>query len=251
MTPTVPPGWGDLYFGDVYFQSVADLLGPELSDAEAKLIGELLELEAGERVLDLACGHGRHAARVRRHFHVEVVGLDRSAAYLAKAAGIPRIRADVRALPLRPVFDAVYSWYNALFMFDDATNVACLRGAAAAMKHGGRLLVHHTNPRAVAVRPVEHAERALSDGTRVEEASRFDVGTGVDALTRKLTRPSGYTVAATAHLRYYTPDEWIGLASRAGLRLSAVRGLSWGREGLETTSPGPEVADLVALLEKA
>jgi SAM-dependent methyltransferase len=48
----------------------------------------------GERVLDVACGHGRHARFFAERGH-DVVAVDRDAAALATLAGVPRIDARV------------------------------------------------------------------------------------------------------------------------------------------------------------
>jgi SAM-dependent methyltransferase len=142
----------------------------------------------------------------------------------------------VRALPFGDgAFDAAYSWYASLFMFDDPTNERCLAGAARVLRPGGRLLVHHANPATLAARPSDAARRTLPDGTVVEETSEFDARTGVDRCARRLVRPSGATLAATAELRYYTVSEWGPLSRSAGLRIAEV---------IETPQ------DLAVLLEK-
>jgi len=46
---------------------------------------------AGDRVLDLACGEGRHARALAALGH-EVLAVDRDAAALAALAGVPRVR---------------------------------------------------------------------------------------------------------------------------------------------------------------
>jgi len=238
--------WGDAYYGDLYLDSVEDLLTPRLSGIEAEAIARLLALGPGDRVLDLACGHGRHA-RVLAGRVASLVGLDRSGAYLRRAVrSAPQqgeretppayVRGDVRALPFRDgAFDAAYSWYASLFMFDDPINARCLAGAARVIRPGGRLLVHHANPAALAKRPSDAARRTLADGSVVEETSEFDATAGVDRCTRRLVRPSGATLAATAELRYYTVSEWGPLSRSAGLRIA---------EANETPQ------DLAVLLEK-
>ncbi|HEX9049215.1 MAG TPA: class I SAM-dependent methyltransferase [Anaeromyxobacter sp.] len=244
--------WGDAYYGALYLDSVADLLTPRLSALEAAAIRALLRLAPGESVLDLACGHGRHARVLAGG--ARVVGLDRSGAYLRRAAGegapAAFVRGDVRALPFRAAsFDAAYSWYASLFMFDDAQNEACLSGAARVLRPGGRLLVHHANPLRLAREPDASARRALPDGSAVEEESHYDVARGVDRCARTLVRPGGDRLAGTAELRYYMPTEWGPLARRAGLRLVELTttpdaGRASRRE------PGPDSPDLIALLEK-
>jgi SAM-dependent methyltransferase len=259
--------WTDDYYGDLYLDTVADLLTPRMSALEAEVIAGLLGVGPASRVLDLACGHGRHAwplaGRVGR-----VVGLERSAAYLRRASRPsapgervePRaaarsatplwLRADVRALPLRDAcFDAAFSWYASLFMFDDATNAACLAALGRAVRRGGRVLVHHANPLRLALEPYDASRRELPDGSVVEEISEFDDLSGVDRCRRTLTRPSGRVLAGTAELRYYKPSEWRRLSDSAGLRLLHLTSTT----AAAISSPpelGPEAPDLIALLEK-
>ena len=216
--------WTDDYYGDLYYESVADLLTVRLSSFESRLLRQMLAVGPGDRVLDLACGHGRHARLLSPEVGL-LVGLDRNPAYLARArpSGALLVRGDVRALPLRPgAFDAVFSWYSSLFMFGDEENLRCLAAAAALLKPGGRIVVHHDNPARLARQPTAHAEWDLARGGRVVEDSRYDPATGRDVCTRRVIRPDGAVLAGTAELRYYTPEEWEALAPRAGLELLRI-----------------------------
>jgi SAM-dependent methyltransferase len=247
------PHWADAYYGELYLDSVADLLSPRLSALEAEAVAALLHLGAADVVLDLACGHGRHARLLAPRVR-SLVGLDRSGAYLRRAAaeggGARLVRGDVRALPFASgAFDAAWSWYSSLFMFDDGTNAACLAGAARVLRPGGRLLVHHANPLQLAREPRAEARRTLADGSLVEEVSEFDAARGVDRCARRLVRPGGAVLAGTAELRYFMPSEWGPLAARAGLRLVELTTTpDAGRA--PRPAPGPDAPDLIAILEK-
>ena len=254
--------WTDAYYGDLYFDSAADLLTPALSAAEAGVVQRLLRLRPGDRVLDLACGHGRHAWPLAAGGG-RVVGVERSAPYLARAAeaapehysrsggrGPDWVRGDVRALPLREgTFDAAFSWYSSLFMFDDAVNVRCLAELRRVVRVGGRLLVQHANPLRLALDPVDASRRVLPDGSVVEEESRWDAAAGVDRCARRLVRPDGTELRGTAELRYYSTPEWGPLATAAGLRLIQLTTTTFAGEvpGAELTSEAP---DLIAVLER-
>jgi SAM-dependent methyltransferase len=229
---------------------VEGLLTPRLSALEADLIAGLLRLGPRDVLLDLACGQGRHARLLAGRVGC-CVGLERSAQALRGAAAEPSqvrwLRADLRWPPLRDgSFDAVLSWYASLFMWDDAGNAAALVGLARLLRPGGRLLVQHANPLALALAPVASATRRLADGSRVEERSEFDAVRGVDRMRRRLVEPGGATLEAVAELRYYRPPEWEPLARRAGLRLRALTCSTPSSDG----PPGHDAPDLIALLEK-
>jgi SAM-dependent methyltransferase len=216
--------WADDYYGDLYYESVADLLTARLSTFEARLLRNLLEIGPRDRVLDLACGHGRHARALSPEAGL-LVGLDRSPHYLARArhSGAVLVQGDLRDLPLRPgSFDALYSWYSSLFMYDDEENARCLAAAVRLLRPGGRIVVHHDNPLRLRGQTEAHAEWELPRGGRVVEDSRYDPATGRDTCTRRVIRADGTVLAGVAQLRYYNPEEWKELAARCGLELARI-----------------------------
>ena len=83
-------------------------LYPHRDDHEAEravaLIGRSVSLRPGWRVLDVACGAGRHTKAFQEP-GARCNGLDLSAALLRVArriTGAPLIGADMRDLPIRP-----------------------------------------------------------------------------------------------------------------------------------------------------
>lgn len=73
-----------------------------------------LQVEPGDRVLDIGCGTGRLTAELAARPDLFVVALDRSAAMIAQArgqemTGIRLVHGDGAALPFARSFDAVFS----------------------------------------------------------------------------------------------------------------------------------------------
>ena len=54
------PDWFEPFFGADYFEIYRDFFTPEGTAADVEGIVALLGLAPGARVLDLACGYGRH-----------------------------------------------------------------------------------------------------------------------------------------------------------------------------------------------
>lgn len=81
---------------------------------------EKLELAPGARILDLACGQGRHAIPLAQHGY-RVTGLDLSEPSLTFAreaaaeagAKIDFVQADMREIPFADEFDAVVNIFTA------------------------------------------------------------------------------------------------------------------------------------------
>ena len=99
------PRWYESFFDDDWLVIALghdDQRTPEQVDA----IVERLGLEPGARVLDVACGHGRHALRLAQR-GLRVTGIDSSERSLAHArlaaadAGveIEYVQGDMRELP--------------------------------------------------------------------------------------------------------------------------------------------------------
>jgi SAM-dependent methyltransferase len=95
--------WFEEWFGEEYLR-----LYPHRDDADARravaLIARTVNLRPGWRVLDVACGAGRHA-KAFVDAGARCFGLDLSATLLRVARQVtdaPLIRADMRQLPVRP-----------------------------------------------------------------------------------------------------------------------------------------------------
>lgn len=226
------------FFGELYLRSTKPFLRQTVTEAEVAWLDERLrEAKVDGPVLDLGCGHGRHAAPLRA-LGWQVIGVDYDPLSLQEArAGLPVVRGNFFALPFRDrAFAAAWCWYNTIFTYQDAQQVELLRTLARCVRPGGLLVVQGT-ARALAERQPEASYRqALPDGAVLDERCRFDPVTGRDLISRRLTTPDGRSMAAEFFIRYYDQAGLEALLREAGLEPLWVHGGLDGRPATEAST---------------
>ena len=116
--------------------------------AEAAAAWKLLGVKKGMKVLDVACGTGRHALEFARK-GAYVVGVDKTEEYLevARRAAKGRkncafARGDMRRLPFLGEFDAAVNLWTSFGYFEKPSDdLAVLKGISRSLKPGGRFLI--------------------------------------------------------------------------------------------------------------
>lgn len=144
-------GWYAQVFNEDYLRTVPKS-EPRQTRREARFIMERLGLESGARVLDLACGTGRHAIELAKEGY-DMVGLDYSMCMLKRALAdaqsaktiIKFIHGDMQKLTFKAIFDAIYCVQTSFGYFDDLRNFRVLQGIYRALKPGGVFLIEVTN----------------------------------------------------------------------------------------------------------
>ncbi len=132
----------------------AEVFTPGSADAVAAAPGEAaaawkaLGLKRGSRVLDLACGTGRHSILLARR-GASVLGVDKTPAYLdearRRAGSMDNCRfalGDMRRLPFEGEFDAAMNlWTSFGYFAKESDDLKALKGVARALKPGGLFLI--------------------------------------------------------------------------------------------------------------
>jgi D-alanine-D-alanine ligase len=146
------PDWWRTWFGPAYLSLYDDYLA-ERTPIEVDRLEVLLALRPPVRILDLACGQGRHTIELARRGY-QVTGVDLStylldvAAARARAAKVTMrfVHGDMRE-PIRGGrFDAALSLFTSFGYFvDEADDRKVLRSAASMLAPSGRLLLEVLN----------------------------------------------------------------------------------------------------------
>jgi SAM-dependent methyltransferase len=144
--------WFEEWFGEEYLR-----LYPHRNDTEADravaLIHRTVPFQPDWRVLDVACGAGRHA-RAFEAAGARCTGLDLSPTLLRLARQVtkaPLVRADMRWLPIRPgSMDLTVNLFTSFGYFDhDAEHTAALEEMITTVRQGGWFVIDFLNPAAV------------------------------------------------------------------------------------------------------
>jgi SAM-dependent methyltransferase len=213
--------------------------------AEARFVHDLLGGAAG-RLLDVACGSGRHAAEFAK-LGWEVTGVDYSPDLLERAAasGLQAFEQDMRSLdvPGAP-FDAVTCLFDSIgYPQDNDGVVAALAGMCRHLAPGGRVAVEflHAPALLTAADPVRVRRFELPDEgllLRVSETTLDEVGMvmHVDYEVVEL-QPDGSYLRETERQsnRFFAVEEMRALMQLAGLRVDRfVPAYAGGEIGSDT-----------------
>jgi len=234
---TADPNWFEDFFDEDYLRFATDRYQPEATAAEVDFLVEALGLREGSRVLDLACGHGRHSVELARRGCL-VIGVDLSEPSLALAATraaeagveVRFERADMRRIRFEREFDAVINMFTAFGYFaDEADDRLVLERVAAALVPGGAFLIEAVNPVAVFGRFEARGWHELSDGTILLEERVYDAARGRFETCWTFTSGGERREHRFSH-RAYTAPELSAMAAAAGLEVEVLWG---GLDGSE------------------
>jgi SAM-dependent methyltransferase len=239
----VADGGAGEVFGRDYLDFYAGELHDGVNDEEAELIALLVDLQPGQRVLDLPCGHGRIAERLADR-GAEVVGVDRCETFLERARASAARRGvlvdyrhgDWRTLSFDGAFDCAVSWFTSFGYGDgDGESDAALQQQLGrlhrALKPGGLLLLETLNLHEPGLTDHESsATKELEDDAGhhfLIDRSMFDPTTGRLHVRRFVTRSGQPTRSSEYALRLFSATElrsWLLAAGFADAQAFGAEG---------------------------
>jgi SAM-dependent methyltransferase len=194
-------------YSPTWYELFLQPIAPEQTEREVAFVARWLPLPAYSAVLDLCCGHGRHARALAERGY-RVTGLDANAVALAAARrmsseAIVYLQHDMRRLAELPgTFDAIICLWQSFGYFDAATNADILRQINQKLRPGGRLVldIYHRGffGRNQGMRHFEREGRAISetkrmDGDRLTVTLDYGPDLPPDVYTWQLFSPAAIT----------------------------------------------------------
>jgi SAM-dependent methyltransferase len=192
------------------------------TQAQVDFVESVLRLSPPARILDLACGWGRHSRPLGQRGY-DVVGLDLSPAFLraagaAQQSGTSWVRGDMRWLPFASAsFDVVICLWNSFGYFDDAGNRQVVREASRLLVPGGALLLDIPNRDFLLGWRVLGRDWNQEGEAHVLRSRRLDPLSSVLHNETMILRSDGSSQRYDMHVRCYTFPELRGLLASEGL----------------------------------
>ncbi len=214
---------------DDYMYYYRDLLTDEVTDQQAAALVEMLKLDRPMRILDLACGYGRHANRLAAMGH-QVVGIDLTEGFLELARRDAQVRGvqveyrkgDMRQLDYKQEFDRILSLFTAFGYFSDEENREVLKRVHQALRPKGSFILDIPNRDAFLFN--YRSELVTEkDGSLMIDRNTFDTRSGRSYDRRVLIR-DGVRKDKPFFTRLYNPTEIATLLRQANLEVRQMFG---------------------------
>ena len=232
------PPWYETFFGEDYLRLYEPVLTPERTQREVDGIVNLLALPQASSILDLCCGHGRHAIPLaQRGYHV--TGQDLSEVFLreaekealARGVQVNWLHGDMRNIPFENEFDAVINIFTAFgYLETQDEDQQVLEQVYKALKPGGFFLLETLHREGLMRHFSPHRIEHYPEGLIVLEERNFDMLTSRRKVKITMIYPDGQQKEYGNAARVYTLTELAQMLTRAGLQVKGYYGTWDGSE---------------------
>ena len=229
-----PLDWFEKFFSGLAVEFWRVVVPEAATAEEAAFLWKHLALSAGDRVLDVPCGHGRLALPLASR-GCAVTGVDLSPEFLRAAEAASRSagvavawrRSDMRDLPWRGSFDAAFCMGNSFGYLDDAGNAEFLAAVSRALAPRGRFVLDFgQTAESIFPRLEPHLEVEMG-GFRFAEETRYDISSSRIENVYTISR-EGRSERKLASQRVYLASDVWRLLEEAGFEVLEAFGSSAG-----------------------
>ena len=213
-----------LFDSEWYLYFYQNMLKPEKTEKEVEFLCNILQAKPGDKLLDIPCGHGRHAVGLAQK-GLKVTGYDLCEGFLkvaeksaAKAnTSLDLVHGDMRELDFNSRFDFAIQLFTAFGYFDDDTNLDVLKRIRRALKPGGRFCIDFINRDIFLKHFLPSIVHKIGDDLMIDR-SKFDIITGRNTTERIMIK-DGERRETTFSIRFVNYNEMERMLQEAGFRI--------------------------------
>jgi SAM-dependent methyltransferase len=218
--------WFSTWFDSPYYH----ILYAQRDESEAanfiSSLQQTLNIAKGSRVLDAACGKGRHAITLSQlGFSVDAFDLSPANIEAAQVFESPELLFfvhDIReALPLQNEYDAIFNFFTSFGYFDNRLdNQKAFDTFAGGLKKGGILVLDFFNPTYVLANLV-FSETVVHHGISFQIKRWSEAGYLYKSID---FTDKGKTYSFVEKVELVTKNDFVAYAAQAGLQLVDFKG---------------------------
>lgn len=223
--------WYKNFFEKYYFPFLSERKTSLDTEKEVRFIVDILGLKNSGKILDLACGSGRHAIELARNGY-SVVGIDLNKDCLitakreAKKAKLPLsfLQGDMRSIPFNEEFDVVISMFSSFgYLETEEDNDRVLREIFKSLEAKGFLLLDLQNKNWI-LKNVPAKTWDEQEGLFLLEKRKYDAESKIYNNEITIVSPRKKTEKVYSSVRLYELLEIRDKAERSGFKILKVFG---------------------------
>lgn len=213
------------------------------SDAEEhlKLIFDNIKIPKGAKILDMACGAGRHAIILsRKNFDVTAVDLSENLLSMAKESAkkenlfINFIQSDIRKFETEQKFNLVLNLFTSFGYFEtDEENFSVLQKAYDNLEIGGYFVLDFFNSEYIQKNLIEFSEEIINEA----EIHQFRKIKNNRVTKKIVITKNGNLTQFEESVRMFTKDELVDAIQKIGFDIYKTFGDFLGNKFEKFTSP--------------
>lgn len=206
--------WDKIFNSEKYLYFYGDILTAERLKLELNFLIKYTKLNSSMKILDLACGYGRHSNALASLGH-QVTGIDISKDFLdiAKREAyqsnllVKYVQDDMRTIAYTQEFDRVFVLFTSIGYFSDDENEKVFKNVYNALKKGGVFCFDAPTIYSLlgncdfnVLNLIKKSNNYMIDQKMLDSTSKY-------CLTRRTISYKGLTSYLKYKLRLYNPEE--------------------------------------------
>lgn len=233
--------WYKDWFADEHYLALYQHRNAEDASKLLDLIERTVHPHKDARILDLACGAGRHSIAFAKRGYTHVTGVDLSPTLIRKAresaeeahVHVTFVNRDMREFT--GTYDLIVNLFTSFGYFEhDSENEEVIAHVAGGLEVGGCFVIDYFNASVVRATLVPHSQSTLECGEPVDQYRQID---GERVNKKIVIKTDAGVKEFRESVRLFTRAEIEGMMIRQGLRIAEVFGNYTGAAFDEGSSP--------------